>query len=303
MDERFTLEIEVIESNFLFTIKHLDGYSHDYVIDWGDGNINQILNYSDNNLNHTYVNNGIYTINISGICETINFVENYDESNPSSLAVKKVKNWGKVGLKKIKLCSTGLNEIPTDINGGLSLVENFDESFAFTSLVEIPSGIFDYCTNVTSFKLTFFCCFSLQTLPSDLFKNCVNVTDFSLTFQNCLVNIPSGLFDNCINVTSFFGTFGFCYNVLTIPSGLFNNNTNVIDFNYTFQDCFNLTNIPSGLFSNNVLAKSFENTFDTCQNIVDYAPELWNIIDSKGTYCFRNCYNLLNYDSVPYNWK
>lgn len=54
-----------------------------------------------------------------------------------------------------------------------------------TKLKEIPAGIFDGLTEVTTFASTFVGCTALTSIPVGLFDNNTKVTEFVMTFRDC----------------------------------------------------------------------------------------------------------------------
>ena len=140
----------------------------------------------------------------------------------------------------------------------LTLIGNY-AFYQCRNLKYIPEGLFDKCTEVTSFDGTFYYCDNLTEIPAGLFDNNTKVASFHSTFSHCesLTSIPAGLFDSCTEVTTFYGTFYKCKSLQTIPEGLFDNNTKVTKFSNTFTECSNLKEIPEGLFDYNTKVTDF----------------------------------------------
>ena len=301
ISEYFSFEITittpVLQPGFLgdggatIQIPHLaGGYNYNYIIDYGDGTILPVTSYDDINTVHTYLNDGVYEVKISGLCESF-----FCYYATISSYITKVFNWGNVGLKSINFGECVLlTYIPRDHLGGLSLLTNLDTCFFYcTSLKTIMPGVFGYCSNVTSFYATFQYCSSLKSIPENLFQTCTGVTDFSYVFSDCsllsfiptnlfinsskvvsfersfnncslIPRIPAILFQNSIAVYNFTSTFSNCNSVISIPSGLFNNCPNVLYFGSTFTYLKLITSIPVGLFNYCIIASDFSNTFLGC---------------------------------------
>ncbi len=170
------------------------------------------------------------------------------------------------------------------------------------------AGLFDKCTDVTSFSNTFYYCSSLTgTIPQGLFDNCSLVTNFQKAFVGTgITSIPEGLFDNCPEVTNFEGAFSNCTGLTSIPEGLFDYNTKVTSFKYTFAGCKGLIAIPEGLFDKCPNVTSFACTFSVCtglkdkfyNNIFDYNRK---VTDFGGTFEFtgflgESPYTIINID-------
>ena len=192
-------------------------------IDWGDGTTDT-FDEAVNNPSHEYFNDGAeYIITAKG---TIAWL---DADDIFKQCLKEIIHIGDCGI--------------TSMGGA------FYECYGLT---EIPSGIFDKCTEETAFYRAFYKCINLKSIPEGMFDKCTKVKDFANTFNGCtsLTSIPEGLFDHCTEVTNFEGTFVGCSSLTEIPEGLFDNNTKVTNFTSTFAHCYNLQAIPQGLFDN-----------------------------------------------------
>jgi hypothetical protein len=141
-----------------------------------------------------------------------------------------------------------------------------DMSYLFNeckSLSVVPAHIFAECTEVLTFKSTFYTCI-LSEVPPALFRDCGKVTSFDFVFSNCrLTTVPPDLFRYNTQVISFNATFA--DNSLTaIPADLFRYNTEVLDFSYIFLRCRTLSAIPTDLFRYNIKTTSFRSAFSEC---------------------------------------
>lgn len=98
------LIMEPVNNNFEFTIdttkngslsdtfvfQGKNGYTYDYLIDWGDGTSQSVTTHETQT--HIYPQEGIYKISISGLFPTISFVPTGDK-----FKVLGIDNWGDVG--------------------------------------------------------------------------------------------------------------------------------------------------------------------------------------------------------------
>ena len=101
-------------------------------------------------------------------------------------------------------------------------------------------------------KYMFARCENLTNIPEGLFNNCSNVTSFGWTFASCtsINSIPAGLFDNCSNATNFEGTFFYCSSLRGNAPELWKRGTNSEENDYQgdpkgggcFCNCTNLSN-------------------------------------------------------------
>ena len=286
-------------------------------INWGDGT------------QEDYGTTGYFSHKYS-VSEPSNFdikiigdIKGLNSKDLNKRTITGIKQWGTSKLESMEYAfyKQPLEFIANDEFGALQNITSFLYTFSgCSSLTSIPQGLFDNCTEVTSFAGTFSGC-SLRSIPQGLFDNCTEVTSFAGTFSDCSFSIPKGLFDNCTKVTSFAYTFKGCsFNLSFIPKGLFDNCTEVTDFSYTFYKCYISypTSIPSGLFDNCTKVTSFRSTFEGCSSINKESP--YTIIDGEkyhlydryklpshfakpdGKSCFKGCVNLLGYSSMDPYW-
>jgi hypothetical protein len=255
-------------------------------IQWGDGSANSPLITSSTDLNriHTYVSPGTYIITISG------FMPGFSVSNNSAIRnlITEIVQFGIVGLRILNFYGcVNITSIPS--SASLSAVGGYnglDEMISFASFMRgtrissIPSDMFDYSPNVTTFIDAFSSVTTLTSVPTGLFNNNPNVTTFASCFLACtaLTSVPSTLFDQNVNVTNFSGTFRNCRSL-----------TNVLTFQYNTQV---------------TIFNSVYNMSSTANALVGNAPELWNRTPTpSGTDAFNNCTGLSNFASIHLNWK
>ena len=140
----------------------------------------------------------------------------------------------------------------------------------------------------------------MVAIPEGLFDNCTEVTSFYGTFGGCdnLTTIPAGLFDSCTGVTSFSHVFSSCSALTSIPEGLFDYNTKVTEFMYAFSMCGNLTGESPYTVIN-------INGVDTKVHLYERAnyPEYFNATPTSYSSCFYDCSRLTDYSSIPTGWK
>lgn len=278
-------KIQVTVSNgTLFTLPIADygALTPLFSVNWGDSSSSTVTSASDPNRIHTYTTGGTYTIEISGL------MPSFKVGNNSSIRslITGIIDFGQVGLRELNFhgCNN-ISSIPASGTmaigyQGLSDMENFASFLRSTTITSIPSGLFDFAVNATTFSDCFSFLTGLTTIPNGLFTNNVNATTFSSCFSGCtaLSSYPSNLFDTNINVTNFAATFRFCRS-LTAPLQ-FTNNTNVLTFSSVYQMA------------------------STANSLTGNAPTLWLRTPTPlGTAAFRNCTGLTNFASIPSNWK
>jgi hypothetical protein len=283
----FVFKITTTTSNTVFTcpLSDYSGLTPVVNINWGDGNVSPLITSSSSvDRIHTYTNPGTYTISISG------FMPGFTVNNNSGIRnlITELVQWGIVGLRSINFYGcVNLTTIPgsndLDLVGGytgLNEVVSFANFMRGTRITSVPSDIFDFSPNATTFTDTFS---SISTLTT----------------------VPMGLFDSVASATTFASCFFGCTALESVPSTLFDFNTNVVNFSGTFRNCRSLTNVLQFTFNTKVtIFNNIYNMSSTANALIGTAPELWlrNPLPS-GTDAFNNCIGLDNYAAIPLNWK
>lgn len=257
------------------------------LINWGDGHIT-LLDTPVNNPTHYYETPGEYVVVTQGKIRQL-------DSNLASKAIVDVVH----------------------IGGSLGIT-NMDYAFRDQrNLTTLRKGIFDELKEVRSFYFTF------GILDDKPEVSDGEVVPVYRKDNRGLAAIPEGLFDKCKKVLDFGCTFFGC-KVTEIPQGLFDCNIQVRNFGATFCGT-DLQKIPLGLFDCNQLADNFSYTFYDCRQLEGWSPFsfVWigeREVDCVYLYersqyplyyknpvlhqsCFENCYQLLDYDRIPTDWK
>ena len=283
----FVFKITTTVANTVFTTPLVDyaGLTPSLTISWGDGNTSPLITASSSaNRIHTYTTPGTYTISIYG------FMPGFRVNNNSGIRnlITELVQWGVVGLRTIDFYGCqNLTAIPgsaslSGVGGytGLAEVINFSSLFQGTKISSIPSDLFDYSPNATTFSNTFSSILTLTT-------------------------VPTGLFDNVPNATTFASCFFGCTSLTSVPSTLFDQNTTAVNFSGTFYNCRALTNVLQFTYNTNVTI--FNNVYymsSTSNALTGTAPTLWlRTPTPSGTRAFYNCTGLTNYASIPSNFK
>jgi len=289
---KFTIQITSNGTQFELPITAPNGKQPNITVSWGDatGTSTIISNLSSERF-HTYGAAGTYQVIVSGYCPGFSVG---NEPLYKDL-YKSVDDWGVVSFEEIDFYGCiNLTALPSDVSNnailhdGLNSVKRFNSTFRQTGITIIPSGIFDYASNVSSFTNTF-------------------------VFCTGITSIPSGLFDNNVVVTSFSGTFNALLNLTSIPTGLFDNNPLVINFESVFRNCRKIAGIPTEFFNGNQQVTTFSNAFNmatTSNLLAGVTPEDANgdeIFERAsipiGTNCFAFCSGLTNFASIPATFK
>ncbi len=298
-----------------------------YVIDWGDGGVVDVINKTDTNnttYSHTYSNAASnYTVYVSG--EATGYSTS-DEVAAVSFAGTLSSSWFGSGTptSKISAFDGCLGCVFGTLDDGTQ--PRFFETFANNpDLKSLPDGLFTgiYGNATTKmFRRTFQYCYGLTELPAGLFAGLRGQpadSMFSSTFNRCtgLKSLPAGIFDGFSGVPvyeMFNNTFSNCTSLASIPNGLFKHISGPPAekmFNYTFEKCAKLTTIPEDLFGNisgDAATNMFSYMFSGCTGLTGDSAKingefLYNIWESGGTDMYASCSKLTDYSTMPSAWK
>jgi hypothetical protein len=262
------------------------GGTYNYWIDWGDGTSStQITAYNDTNATHTYVADGEYTIRLSGTLDQLEYTGSIADC-----------------LKEVTKCNLAFSVIKNMFKGCINLTNVVESIFSQTTMPTtaesvfegcskfgiIPVGLFDNMSGILSFKNTFKGT-SIINIPTGLFDSNNSATDFSGVFENCtrLVAIPMNLFKNNTSVITFANAFMGDIALTELPNTLFNNNVEVITYENVFSGCIGVKELPINLFGDGALSAT------------NFSGALYNVpLTSLPVGLFRQAYSATNYDNV-----
>ncbi len=183
--------------------------TYDFSVDWGDGNTDEITSYNQDEILHTYSEEGIYDISIEGECTGFGFNRLLSQDNSKLI---NVKDWGEVRFhnnggifyhcnKLTGFSATNaprLSNITTFLHmfNGCSLFDA-DLSSWDTSTIDNMGGAFNDCgafngdvstwdvSNVTSFSQMFY---NAKLFNQDISGwNPEKLTEAFMGFGNCSV--------------------------------------------------------------------------------------------------------------------
>ena len=283
----FVFQITTTSVNTIFTCPITDygGLTPQLTINWGDSSTSPLITSSSSvNRIHTYVSSGTYTITITGLMPGFQVNNNLGIRS----LITSIIQFGTVGLRTLNFYGCiNITSIPSSASlsavggyDGLNEIISFSNFMNGTSITSIPSDMFDFSPNVTSFASAFALISTITTIPTGLFDNVPLVTSFASCFFACqaLTTVPLTLFDQNVNVTSFSGTFRNSRAIVDVLQ--FTYNTSVT----TFSSVYNMSS--------------------TVNALTGTAPELWNRVPAPaGTDAFNNCTGLTNFASIPINFK
>ena len=198
------------------------------------------------------------------------------------------------------LINSLLTSLPNDLFKYGGSIKELNHTFAYSSLVSVPEGLFNGLSKVTKASYLFRYSSKLATLPERLFSGMTEVTNLSYCFNYCtaLTSVPEGLFDGVAKVTNLNNLFGNCSSLVSIPAGLFSGMPEVKNLSYCFNYCTALTSIPENLFNGMTKVTDLGNCFGRCSTLTSVPEGLFNgmteVTDLIGM--FGYCTNL---KSVP----
>lgn len=165
-------------------------------------------------------------------------------------------------------CSA-LTEIPEDMFKYNTAATAFQSAFRDTNIDIIPYGLFDGCSNVTTFQQCFNACKNLKSIPKDIFINCNKVENMSNCFSSCtsLKTLDADVFKGLTNVTNFANVFTSCTGLTSLPDSIFQYSNKVTTFNAAFQSCSNITNVPTSILLGKNDVTNVGNCFASCNKI------------------------------------
>ena len=283
----FVFQITTTSVNTIFTCPITDygGLTPQLTINWGDSSTSPLITSSSSvNRIHTYVSSGTYTITITGLMPGFQVNNNLGIRS----LITSIIQFGTVGLRTLNFYGCiNITSIPSSASlsavggyDGLNEIISFSNFMNGTSITSIPSDMFDFSPNVTSFASAF-------------------------ALISTITTIPTGLFDNVPLVTSFASCFFACANLTTVPLTLFDQNINVTSFSGTFRNSRAIVDVLQ--FTYNTAVTTFTNLYNmssTSNALSGTAPELWNRVPTPaGTDAFNNCVNLTNFASIPSTFK
>jgi hypothetical protein len=179
----FDVTIQTSGVDDTFTLPTVSGYTYNATVDWGDGGATSAITaYDDADITHTYATEDSYTIKITGTFPAWSFNNAGDK-----LMVTAVHFGSDVLFEYLQKGFYGCSNLVsiTGQIGDSGITTSVDCFAGCTSLLSIPSGLFDNNTSVTTFSGCFSGCTSLLSIPSGLFDNNTSVTTFAGCFSGC----------------------------------------------------------------------------------------------------------------------
>lgn len=157
----------------------LQNYENDFIVDWGDGNINGYIG-TGGSISHIYAVAGRYDVSIEGV-----FSGCYIYGSPSAPKLKEIKNWGTSEIKSLGRAFLGCSNLIITAQDVLNTNQLTGLSSAFqgcSSIIDIPNINQWNVSGVTSMVFAFR---DAQKFNSDISNwDTSNVTSFAIMFRN-----------------------------------------------------------------------------------------------------------------------
>jgi hypothetical protein len=271
--------------------------TYNFVVDFGDGNIETITAYNQAEATHTYAVTGVYNVSILGKCTSWQFA-----ISASNVGVSSVTQFGNLLIDTCTGAFSGCNTLVT-ITAPFwpSVIECQDIFFGCSNLSEIPVGFFSNSDNtITTIQNAWYDCSSLSVIPESLFvENSYSLTYLNAAFKNtAIVTVEDGLFAGCSSVWSAYSLFENCTSLTTVESGAFADMTGLDDITSLFAGCSSLNNLPAGLFSTNTVITQAPYVFADCTQLTTGLDNLFS--SSTGIQYFNNVFaNCTSLAEIP----
>jgi len=252
---RDTAEDEVITTDFVgewrtlndgdaITLPLRNGFNYNFVVDWGDGATDTITAWDQVQREHVYATAGIYTVTMTGLCETLYF--NLDPILRDEIV--SVINMGVMGWTTFENTFHGCRQMTsftlgtTDTSAVTDMSNMFNGCWRWTSAPDLSAMDTSACTTMQSMFLQ---CSSISSPPDVSTWNTSNVTNMSDMFSFCehfeSPPIVSGW--DVSNVTEMTAMFGRCERMHTAPATAGWDTSSVTSMAFMFNRDLVITNM------------------------------------------------------------
>ncbi len=156
------------------------GY-YNFVIDWGDGNADEITSFYDSDIEHTYADGGIYTIRIAGTIKGFCF----EEEGNDECKILEISQFGCLNLGAEGAFFRGCENLVISATDALCLKDTNSLSYCFydcNSLSRVPSMNEWDVSNITDMRYMFY---NANQFDQDISSwDVSSVTDMQFMFCN-----------------------------------------------------------------------------------------------------------------------
>ena len=299
----FTITTTPDTTSFMLMI----GASGNFVIDWGDGNTEKILNKTIGMgvYEHTYATAGTYEIKLSGRATGYPTLNMETGDGIVFSVMNSGPNVAKISGKLGQIFST----LPDGTN------PNFAAAFGnTTNLTEIPADLFDGVSGapVLGMFASTFSGSGITSIPDGLFDGIVGAPAeymFNSTFSNTqITSVPTNVFGNLTGdgaPNMFDDAFRACSDLTTIEGPLFAGTLTPVEgmFSGTFSDS-GITSVPTNVFGNltgDGAPYMFMDAFYGCDNLTTIEGPLYSGTLTPAENMFADTFFNTQITSVPAN--
>ena len=310
-----------IWSGSSITLPIYNGGNYDFTVDWGDGTIESVTDYTQGT--HTYLTSSTYTVTITGMIEGFNF----DIDSTSRESILEILQWGSLRLiNSTDYFNSCINLVLTGVTDTLNLVgiTNLSGMFANCSSLTTINNIGSWdLSNVTTVESMFNLATNFNDDLSGWGDSTSGITNMNYMFNSSGFNGDVSTWNvsslqNCVNMFKFSPFNQPLTNWERMGSSL----VNLIDMSYMFADSpFNqdISNWNTsgcyymvGVFSNNTMFNQDINTWvvssvNDMSNMFYSATSFnqsisgWNISSVASFTGFMSEKTSLDYSTTNYN--
>lgn len=243
--DNYTFTLRVATSDKAYTMDATNIYINPITVDWGDGITEE---YSSGDMTHTYTTQGDYKITI--LSTTGNMP--YFTCSPTGI-IKRILtplltcytgNNPRRTFDEFLRYESNCRSLPKRFFVKNPQITSMNSTFQFYGWYGqwfMPSDLFYYTPNVTDMGFLF--SYSrFKVLPNGIFDKCTEVTTFNSALNTFygINNISSNIFDKCTKVTDFSNCFGRVSSTVTLPRLW--ERTNVTNYSYCFNNASSALN-------------------------------------------------------------
>ena len=150
-------------------------FVYNFIVDWGDGNSDEITSYNDPKRTHTYTNPGIYEVTIKGILEAWSFGAVPTSSNN----LISIPELGDVGFKYLEDGFMNCSNLERVEGGNTSEVYNMNKMFFGAKKVNPDMSSWDFSSIETMHEM-----FKFLTLDTATYSNLLQRIQATATESN-----------------------------------------------------------------------------------------------------------------------
>ncbi len=131
------------------------GGTFNFTVDWGDGSsVEHITSYDDEDIDHTYISPGKYTVVINGLCSGLDGSDNFGNNTGYRRQLTEILDLGNVGWTSLEAAFLGATQLVQVSGGDTSQVTSMKEMFRKARNVVLDTSSWE-TGNVTDMSYLF----------------------------------------------------------------------------------------------------------------------------------------------------